>query len=164
MSNRYVTTGEAAGQDEIHSITTTAEPHTQDMGHRMKVYATQMGLRVVCLLVFVAVDNFWVRAVALVGVAVLPWVAVMLANSGADRSARTSHYYEPKAAPALAAPPEPAPDAEPLPADLVLEGEFVTGHGDDAGRSSPGPDPAPSGDHASSATVEDDPFRSRGAA
>jgi hypothetical protein len=165
MSNRYVTTGEAAGQDEIHSITTTAEPHTKDMGHRMKVYATQMGLRVVCLLVFVAVDNFWVRAVALVGVAVLPWVAVMLANSGADRSARTSHYYEPKAAPALAALPEPAPDAEPLPGDLVLEGEFLPGHGDDdAARTAPGPDPAPSEDPASSATVEDDPFRRRGAA
>ncbi|HST71903.1 MULTISPECIES: DUF3099 domain-containing protein [Kocuria] len=165
MSNRYLTTGEAAGQDEIHSITATAAPHTQDMGHRMKVYSIQMALRVVCLIVFVVVDNIWVRGVAIAGVAILPWMAVMLANSGADRSARTSHYYEPPAAPALAAVPEPARPAEPLAIDFVLEGEFVAGHGDDdPARPAPGPAPAPSGGPASSATVEDDPYRSRGAA
>ena len=100
MSKRYLTTGEAAGQDDVHSITATAEPHTQDMGHRMKVYSIQMGLRIVCLIVFVAVDNIWVRGVAILGVAVLPWMAVLLANSN-DRSSRTSQYYEPPAAPAL---------------------------------------------------------------
>ena len=145
MRNRYPTTDGISGQDEIHSITATAQPHTQDMGHRMKVYATQMGLRVVCLIVFVVVDNFWVRAVALVGVAVLPWVAVLLANSGADRSARTSHYYEPPDAPALAAAPEPQRPAPPLAIEYVLEGEFVPGHGDDDDTARPDtarPDPA----------------------
>jgi hypothetical protein len=164
MSKRYLTTGEAAGQDDVHSITATAEPHTQDMGHRMKVYSIQMGLRIVCLIVFVAVDNIWVRGVAILGVAVLPWMAVLLANSN-DRSARTSQYYEPPAAPALAAAPEPRPPAPPLAIDFVLEGEFVAGHREDdpapAGR---GSTTAPSGDPASSATVEDDTTRRRGAA
>ena len=141
MRNNYPTTGGSTGQDEIHSITATAQPHTQDMGHRMKVYATQMGMRVVCLIVFVVVDNFWVRAVALVGVAVLPWVAVLLANSGADRSARTSHYYEPPDGPALPAAPEPERSAPPLAIEYVMEGEFVAGHGEDDGTAPP--DPAP---------------------
>ncbi|MFF0990545.1 DUF3099 domain-containing protein [Kocuria nitroreducens] len=164
MSNRYLTTGETAGQDDVHSITATAEPHTQDMGHRMKVYSIQMGLRIVCLIVFVAVDNIWVRGVAILGVAVLPWMAVLLANSN-DRSTRTSHYYEPPAAPALAAAPEPAPPAAPLAIGFVLEGEFVAGHGEDGtGPARSGSRAAPSGDPASSATVEDDTTRRRGAA
>lgn len=160
MGNRYVTTGEAAG--EIHSITATAAPHTQDMSHRMKVYSLQMGLRIVCLLVFVVVDNIWVRGVAIVGVAVLPWLAVMLANRGADRSARTSHYYEPPSAPALAAAPEPPPRPRPPALELVLEGEFVAGHGDDtAARPGPSRTSAPSGPPGSSATVGGDRPRSR---
>lgn len=161
MSKRYLTTGEAAGQDDVHSITATAEPHTQDMGHRMKVYSIQMGLRIVCLIVFVAVDNIWVRGVAILGVAVLPWMAVLLANSGADRSARTTRYYEPPAAPALEA--APGPRAEPLALELVLEGEFVAGHGEDeAGGRAPGSTAAPSGAPDSSATVEGDPSGPRG--
>ena len=164
MTKRYLTTGETAGQDDVHSITATAEPHTQDMGHRMKVYSIQMGLRILCLVVFVAVDNIWVRSVAILGVAVLPWMAVLLANSN-DRSARTSQYYEPPAAPALAAAPEPAPKAAPPAIGFVLEGEFVAGHGeDDTTPPGAGGTAAPSGDPASSATVEDDTSRRRGAA
>lgn len=169
MSNRYLTTGETVGQDDVHSITATAGAHTQDMSHRMKVYSVQMGLRILCLIVFVAVDNIWVRGVAILGVAVLPWIAVLLANSN-DRSTRTSHYYEPPSAPALAAAPEPARPAEPLAIGFVLEGEFVTGHADDdaedprTGRTGAGSRAAPSGDPASSATVEDDTSRRRGAA
>ncbi|MGX5360167.1 DUF3099 domain-containing protein [Kocuria sp. KH4] len=173
MSNRYLTTGETAGQDDVHSITSTAGPHTQDMNHRMKVYSIQMALRILCLLVFVAVDNIWVRGVAIIGVAVLPWMAVLLANSN-DRSTRTSRHYEPPAAPALAAAPEPAPPAAPPAIDFVLEGEFTAGHAEDeeqdgtrspgAGSTGTGRTAAPSGDPASSATVEDDTSRRRGAA
>ncbi|MFI7581871.1 DUF3099 domain-containing protein [Kocuria kalidii] len=164
MSNRYLTTAETTGQDDVHSITTTAEPHTQDMGHRMRVYSIQMALRIVCLIVFVAVDNLWVRGIAILGVAVLPWMAVLLANSN-DRSTRTSNYYEPPAAPALASAPEPAPPAEPLAIDFVLEGEFVAGHReDDTARPGSGSTAVPSEDPASSATVEDDTSRHRGAA
>ncbi|OLT09849.1 hypothetical protein BJF77_09450 [Kocuria sp. CNJ-770] len=173
MSNRYLTTGETAGQDDVHSITATAGSHTQDMNHRMKVYSIQMGLRILCLLVFVAVDNIWVRGVAILGVAILPWMAVLLANSN-DRSTRTSHYFEPPAAPALAAAPEPAPRAAPPAIDFVLEGEFTTGHAEDedqhgtegprTGSTGTGRTAAPSGDPASSATVEDDTPRRRGAA
>lgn len=164
MSNHYPTTGEPAGPDDVHSITATAGSHTQDMNHRMKVYSIQMGLRILCLLVFVVVDNIWVRGVAILGVVILPWMAVLLANSN-DRSMRTSHYYEPPAAPALAAAPEPAPPAQPLAIGFVLEGEFVPGHEEeDAARPGSGSTTAPSGAPDSSATVEDDHSRRRGAA
>ena len=158
MSNRYLTTGEASGQDDVHSITATPEAHTSDMTHRMKVYGFQMGLRVVCLLVFVAVDNFWVRAVALLGVAVLPWMAVMLANSGADRSARKTQHYAPPAAPALESRPAGGSSTGSAADDVVLEGEFTAGHGEIVRvRPSPGGSAAPSGPPGSSARVDDDP-------
>ncbi|MFI7483756.1 DUF3099 domain-containing protein [Kocuria sp. M1R5S2] len=158
MSNRYLTTDEAAGPDDVHSITATPEPHTKDMVHRMKVYSLQMGLRVVCLLVFVVVDNIYVRAVALLGVAILPWMAVMLANSGADRSARTTRYYEAPAAPALEARPDGDPRTGAPVEDVVLEGEFTSGHGEiGPGRPAPAGAEAPSGPSDSSARVGDGP-------
>lgn len=164
MSNRYLTTGEASGQDDVHSITATAESHTHDMGHRMKVYSVQMGLRIVCLLVFVAVDHFWVRAVALLGVAVLPWMAVMLANSGADRSERRTQSYEPPAVPAPGTGPARELPAGSPEAEVVLEGEFTPGHGGTGPASPPAPGAtAPSGPPGSSARVEGDPPGTGGA-
>lgn len=80
---------------EVHSITTAAGSHTQDMTHRMKVYGFQMGLRILCIIGFVAVDNLWARIFFVTGAALFPWFAVMLANQGADRSERTSSYYRP---------------------------------------------------------------------
>ena len=86
---------------EVHSITSAPGPHTQDMTHRMKVYALQQGLRVVCIIGVVVVPVLWVRIVLAVGAAVLPWIAVMLANRGADRSERTSSYLQPAQRPEL---------------------------------------------------------------
>ncbi|MDV5999149.1 DUF3099 domain-containing protein, partial [Kocuria rhizophila] len=45
------------GSTEVHSITSAVDPHTTDMTRRMKVYAVQMGLRVLCIIGVVLIGN-----------------------------------------------------------------------------------------------------------
>lgn len=96
------------GKDaDSYSITSTPEAHSADMGRRMVVYGIQMLLRVVCLIAFVLVDHWLLRLVCGLGIIVLPWSAVLLANVGADRTERSSSYM--------------APDPEPAPVQLTAE-------------------------------------------
>ena len=135
--------------EEVHSITTAHGAHSQDVDARMKRYAFQMGLRIVCLIVAVLVDG-WLRWVAVAGVAILPWVAVVLAN-GSDRAEVRGADYLPEQTPPQLGPgpaeeaeartgePEQADDADstvpgaraadsPSAEDDVIEGEFRPGH------------------------------------
>lgn len=75
-----------------YSITSTPEPLSVNMGRRMKVYSIQMILRIACFFGFVLVDDLWWKVACVVGVVLLPWSAVMLANVGADTSERPSQY------------------------------------------------------------------------
>lgn len=100
--------GKRRGKDaNSYSITSTPEAHSADMGRRMVVYGIQMLLRVVCLIAFVLVDHWILRIVCGLGIIVLPWSAVLLANVGADRTERSSSYM--------------APDPEPAPVQLTAE-------------------------------------------
>ncbi|MDD0858124.1 DUF3099 domain-containing protein [Arthrobacter alpinus] len=49
----------------------------------MKQYALTMGIRMVCLALIFVVDG-WFKIIPVVGAVVLPWVAVIIANGGAD--------------------------------------------------------------------------------
>ncbi|RUP84947.1 DUF3099 domain-containing protein [Kocuria sp. HSID17582] len=112
------------GSTEVHSITTAADPHTSDMSQRMKVYSIQMGLRVVCIIGMVLIDNLVARIVLLLGAALLPWFAVMLANKGADRSQRAGSAYAPPQRtelPTAAEASERAPDPE----NVVVDAEYT---------------------------------------
>lgn len=93
------------------------------MSRRMKVYALQQGFRLVCIIGAVFVDVLWLRVLLLLAAAVLPWMGVMLANQGADRSERTSEYYRP---PRLAELPTSAETRapEPAPESVVVDAEF----------------------------------------
>ena len=83
--------------EDLHTITEAQAPQSEGIDHRMKRYALQMGLRIVCLIIAVVFDG-WIRWVAVVGVAVLPWVAVVLAN-GNDRAEVKDVSYVPGATP-----------------------------------------------------------------
>ena len=90
----------------------------------MKVYSVQMGLRIVCIIGAVLIDNLWARVLLIAGAALLPWFAVMLANRGADRSERTSSVYRPPTRtelPTTAQAQEHAPD----PGTVVVDGEYT---------------------------------------
>lgn len=108
MAKRYLTpadVGELQSRDEsqanvlslsedntVYSITSVPEPLSVDMGKRMKTYAIQMLLRMGCFCGFVFLDNLWLRIACAVGVVLLPWSAVLLANVGADKSHVPSQY------------------------------------------------------------------------
>lgn len=156
--------------EEVHSITTAHGAHSTDVDARMKRYAIQMGLRIVCLIVAVLVDG-WLRWVAVAGVAILPWVAVVLAN-GSDRAEVRGASYLPEETPPqlgpgpatssgdpldpddVAADEDPAGDSAPHEAraeaprprspyagDDVIEGEFRSGHLHDRDDPADGDDP-----------------------
>ncbi|RLZ02707.1 hypothetical protein CWC38_09675 [Kocuria tytonicola] len=112
------------GSTEVHSITSAADPHTTDMAHRMKVYSVQMGLRIVCIIGAVLIDNLWVRVLLIAGAALLPWFAVMLANRGADRSERPGSAYRPPAAVELPTVAE-TQDRAAAPETVVVDAEYT---------------------------------------
>ncbi|MDN3462131.1 MULTISPECIES: DUF3099 domain-containing protein [Kocuria] len=119
-------------------MTSAADAHTTDMSHRMKVYGVQMALRVACIIGVFLIDNLTVRVLLILGAAVLPWLAVMLANRGADRSQRTGSAYRPPTRtelPTVAETRDVSPDA----GDVVVDGEYTVHH---APRQLPGPDPS----------------------
>ncbi|MDO4919702.1 DUF3099 domain-containing protein [Kocuria sp.] len=105
-------------------MTSAADPHTADISHRMKVYSAQMAVRIVCIIGAILIDNIWVRVLLVLGAALLPWFAVMLANKGADRSERTGSAYRP---PTLTELPTTAEtrDRAPEPEAVVVDGEYT---------------------------------------
>jgi hypothetical protein len=73
---------------EVHSITTAALSHSEDMHKRMVRYATAMGIRMVCIVLLLVVDG-WFKLLAIAGAVFLPWVAVIIANAQ-DKAETTS--------------------------------------------------------------------------
>lgn len=68
-------------QRQRPTVITTARPgRTLDSAARNRRYLLTMGVRVSCFLAAVAIDG-WMRWVFLLGAAVLPAVAVLLANA-----------------------------------------------------------------------------------
>lgn len=91
------------------SITSLGITPEEDYQYRRRRYATLMALRALCVLAAVVAYQFWLPlALALiVGGAVLPWCAVLIANEPlpqASRPARAVPGNRPKAI--AAAPPE----------------------------------------------------------
>ncbi|NUP75094.1 MAG: DUF3099 domain-containing protein [Sinomonas sp.] len=123
---------------EVHSITTAAPSHSEDMRKRMVRYATAMGIRMVCIILLFVVDG-WFKLVAAIGAVFLPWVAVVIANAG-DRADTTSDSLLEALPPAEL---EAGRGAEPD-EDVVLTGEVVEGE-DDGGQAAE-PDGSGTGD------------------
>ncbi|MEA5454394.1 DUF3099 domain-containing protein [Sinomonas sp. JGH33] len=109
---------------EVHSITSAAPGHSEDMHKRMVRYATAMGIRMVCIILLFVVDG-WFKLLAVIGAVFLPWVAVIIAN--AQDSAETPSDALIDAPPVaeleggLAAAPE---------GGIVLQGEVFDGEDD----------------------------------
>lgn len=143
---------ERTERSTVHSITSTPEALSVDMGRRMKIYGVQMALRVACFFGFVFIENWWWRIACVLGMVILPWSAVLLANAGADKSERTSSYLGPDLLPELESPRGPVPgqphtareftatgepgsmrsgaaDSAVQEEDVVVDGEWSTPHG-----------------------------------
>lgn len=115
----------------VQAITNAAIPHSDDMRHRMRQYALTMGIRMVCLALIFVVDG-WFKVIPVVGAVVLPWVAVMIANGGADTiHQETVELLDEAPLYAVTSGQHPADDAV-SPDDEILTGEIVPNEDEDA--------------------------------
>jgi hypothetical protein len=74
-----------AHDSDVVRITTAPESHDTEMAHRQKRYMISMGIRTLCFVAAVAVGPGWVRWVLVALAFVLPYVAVVMANSASPR-------------------------------------------------------------------------------
>lgn len=72
-------------RDEVHSITSAAQSHSEATWSREKRYAISMAIRTACFIGAVAASGP-LRWTLLVGAVFLPYVAVIFANSPARKA------------------------------------------------------------------------------
>ncbi|GGL69209.1 DUF3099 domain-containing protein [Curtobacterium sp. Csp1] len=71
----------------MQSITTLPDSPELDRAHRLSKYVWQMAFRVVCFVGAVLIWSAWhtwLAVIPIVAAAVIPWVAVILANAGSQ--------------------------------------------------------------------------------
>lgn len=91
---------------EVHAITSAGRSHTEDQAHRTRNYLITMGIRVLAFAAAVLTDS-WIRWTC-VGLAfVLPYIAVIIANSATQRQEVPASYLD------NALPPAPTDTQEP---------------------------------------------------
>jgi hypothetical protein len=98
------------GRDGEPVLITEAEPSLDaQFRARRKKYAIMMATRTVCLvLAAICYRTWWLMAILVVGAAVLPWMAVIIANDRPPKKGRKINRYAGHPAPdrALEPPPE----------------------------------------------------------
>ncbi|MGH3510124.1 MAG: DUF3099 domain-containing protein [Nocardioidaceae bacterium] len=73
----------ARKQPDAVRITSAAQGHSVDLGHRQRRYMISMGIRTACFVLAVLSIGHWWMWVLLAASFVLPYVAVVMANTGA---------------------------------------------------------------------------------
>ncbi|WP_084634836.1 DUF3099 domain-containing protein [Propionicicella superfundia] len=95
--------GSSARRDRPTLITSARPGRSLDSAARNRRYLITMGVRVACFALAVAIDG-WLQWVFLLGAAVLPAVAVLLANAVDLRRPSVSPTDAPGAQPQLVSP------------------------------------------------------------
>jgi hypothetical protein len=72
--------------DPVLRITTARSSHSEDMSRRMRNYAFSMALRTACVAGFIVLFPHWTAWLFVPGAVFLPYVAVLLANAGRERT------------------------------------------------------------------------------
>ena len=84
--------GQVRWSRTAQAVVITSAPRSPDYEfiHRRRRYTIMMGLRIVCLLgaFFTYSFSLWLALALIVGGAVLPWCAVLIANDGPARKRR----------------------------------------------------------------------------
>jgi Protein of unknown function (DUF3099) len=129
-------------RDRAHLVTEARRSLTEDIAYRQRRYLIMMGIRVVCFVVAVLLfvnHAGWLTAIPAVGAIVIPYFAVIFANSGREpNGGRGFQAYEPNL-PVRYAPPAARADQEPAGPgrDTGTSGGPDTGTADNSGV--PGP-------------------------
>lgn len=85
-----------SNEPRVHRITEARVSHTTERDGRVRKYTITMTVRVICfILAFFA--SGWLRWAFLIGAVFLPYVAVVIANGGADLTKRQPppEFYKP---------------------------------------------------------------------
>jgi Flp pilus assembly protein TadB len=82
-----------AVHDDPVLVTTAARSPAEERRDRERRYLITMGVRVVAFIVAILVARGWVRVIAIALALVLPWVAVVAANSPARSRGETPSLY-----------------------------------------------------------------------
>ena len=72
---------------EVYAVTTARTGQHDDVGKRARNYMVSMTIRLVCLVLAFVFFGTWEAWVFAAGAVVLPYVAVIMANSGRERAA-----------------------------------------------------------------------------
>lgn len=83
---------------EVHAITSAGRSHTAQQRDRARNYLISMGIRAAAFVAAFFTDG-WVRWTCVALAFVLPVIAVILANSGAERRSVPSSYIDERALP-----------------------------------------------------------------
>lgn len=81
------------------SITSAPEPLADDLARRTRRYLLQMGIRTLCFVLAVVlwgVVPAWASLLFILGAVVLPYVAVLFANAGRERTDTGPAYLDPR--------------------------------------------------------------------
>ena len=117
--------------DPTHSITTAQHSLSSEQAGRTRKYLISMGIRTVCVIGAIFIPG-WPRWVLIAGAVVLPYLAVVIANSGGSRKGKAP--TDVRAQPVAALPSSGA----------ALEGVVIVSDGDTEDRFSAHDDPAAS--------------------
>jgi hypothetical protein len=69
---------------EEYVITTAPESHATDLGRRRRKYIISMSIRLICVVLLFLVPKGWWSILIAIGAVVIPYVAVVDANAGAE--------------------------------------------------------------------------------
>lgn len=84
-------------RSESLRITSARRPRSEDIRGRERRYLISMGIRTLCFILAVVFMGHWVMWVFLVGAVFLPYIAVVVANSGAGPDPGASEFaYRPE--------------------------------------------------------------------
>ncbi|GAA1496199.1 DUF3099 domain-containing protein [Paeniglutamicibacter kerguelensis] len=150
---------------QVHRITEARESHTVEQNSRVLKYTISMSVRMLCFLAAFFTHG-WIQWVCFAGAIVLPYVAVVIANGGADLTKREppAEFFAGDEPRSLTASPEPdsqasheadpgrwtaetEPDHYPQDAPVTIDGSFVDEPEAGAATSAQdGPDPEGAGE------------------
>ena len=88
--------------DPTHSITTAQHSLSSEQAGRTRKYLISMGIRTVCVIGAIFIPG-WPRWVLIAGAVVLPYLAVVIANSGGSRKGKAPTDVRPQPVAALPA-------------------------------------------------------------
>lgn len=95
---------EKAKTDQNYAITTAPKPLSQDIRSRESKYLMAMGIRVVAFILIVALPIDWGWKIGLAALAlILPYVAVVYANGGREKTSDRFDQYQDADRPAITA-------------------------------------------------------------